>query len=214
MTSEFNFELITHRGFALLAPENTMSAFALAQKLGVKSLEIDVQISSDGVPVVIHDSTVDRTTNGTGAVKALTLAELQALDAGSKFHAAYQGAYIPTLDEVLRFASDYGIHVHAEIKGYRQQSDINLILAAIDANQMMANVTLHSFNFSDLQYVRKQSATADLAFIQDPSNLDSLADVAALGGTPAMTLNYAKVLANPEWVAAIRAAGVDLTIFT
>lgn len=214
MTSEPEIELIPHRGFALLAPENTMTAFRLAKALGARSLEIDVQISSDGVPVVIHDSTVDRTTNGTGAVKALTLAQLQALDAGSKFNADYGRAYIPTLDEVLRFARDHGLHVHAEIKGYRHQSDIDLILATVNDSQMLDSVTFHSFDLSDVQYVRQQSATAELALIQDPVTLASLASVAALGGTPTLTLNYTKVLAHPEWVATIKAAGVNLAVWT
>ncbi|MBM6584133.1 cadherin domain-containing protein [Microvirga sp. BT689] len=214
MTSEPDIELIPHRGFALLAPENTMAAFWLAKALGASSLELDIQISSDGVPVVIHDPTVDRTTNGTGAVKALTLAQLQALDAGSKFSADYGGAYIPTLDEVLQFARDQGLHVHAEIKGYRQQSDIDLILAAVNGRQMLDNVTFHSFNLSDVQYVRKQSATAELALIQDPTTLDSLPSVVALGGTPTLTLNYTKILAHPEWVTTVKAAGVNLAVWT
>jgi glycerophosphoryl diester phosphodiesterase len=89
-----------HRGGALEVPENTLAAFARAIGHGVNP-EMDVRLSSDGHVVVIHDDTVDRTTDGSGAVASMTLAELQALDAGSHFAAQYAGEPIPTLDQVL-----------------------------------------------------------------------------------------------------------------
>lgn len=94
--------VIGHRGNSGTAPENTLVAIAEAFDLGAHMVEIDLRLSSDGVPVVIHDDTVDRTTNGTGKVAKLTLAELQTLDAGSWKDARYAGERIPTLVEVLQ----------------------------------------------------------------------------------------------------------------
>jgi glycerophosphoryl diester phosphodiesterase len=100
--------VIAHRGASVHAPENTLAAFARALESGADALEMDVRLSADGVVVVIHDATVDRTTDGTGDVAALTLAELRALDAGARFRAdgggyPYRGTgvRIPTLAEVL-----------------------------------------------------------------------------------------------------------------
>ncbi len=101
--------VIAHRGGPALAPENTLAAFRRAIEEGVDMLEMDVQRSADGVLVVIHDTTVDRTTDGTGRVADLTLAELRRLNAG-------QGEPIPTFEEVLALAGEHGIPIMPEAK--------------------------------------------------------------------------------------------------
>lgn len=93
--------LIAHRGYSSHAPENTLSAFWLAVQHGYRDIEFDVQLSKDGVPVIIHDDTVDRTTDGQGKVADHTFAQLQKLDAGAWFSMSYAGEHIPSLEEVL-----------------------------------------------------------------------------------------------------------------
>ncbi len=93
--------LQAHRGAAGLAPENTPAAFRAAIALGVDAAELDLQATKDRVVVVIHDDTVDRTTDGRGRVGDLTLAEIKRLDAGSKFDAAFCGERVPTLRELI-----------------------------------------------------------------------------------------------------------------
>ena len=83
------------------APENTLPAFRLAQSLGADGIELDVRLSLDGVPVVIHDARVDKATDGIGLVRRKTLAELRDLDAGSHFSSQFAATRIPTLEEVL-----------------------------------------------------------------------------------------------------------------
>lgn len=93
---------MAHRGWSGLAPENTLSAIKLAlEEPKIHAIEIDIQMTKDGVPVVFHDKVLDRTTNGTGALKNKTLAELKALDAGSWFSESFADEKIPTLEEVL-----------------------------------------------------------------------------------------------------------------
>lgn len=94
--------VIAHRGASGLAPENTLAAVKKALQTEADFIEIDVHESKDGEVVVIHDATVDRTTNGTGAVADLTLAELKKLDAGVKHDSAFAGERIPTLAQVLK----------------------------------------------------------------------------------------------------------------
>ena len=90
-----------HRGASYEAPENTLAAFMLAAELGADGIELDVQLSKDGQVAVIHDFTLETTTNGHGPVGAKTLAELQELDAGSRFDPLFAGQQIPTLQEVI-----------------------------------------------------------------------------------------------------------------
>lgn len=98
--------LLAHRGLCLEAPENTLTAFRMALDAGY-GFEFDIWRSADGVPVVIHDAKVDRTTDGSGRVAELTLAELKQLDAGSWFDVKYAGQRIPTLNEVLELIASH-----------------------------------------------------------------------------------------------------------
>lgn len=93
--------LWAHRGASCEAPENTLAAFSLAVEFGVDGLELDIHISRDGVPVVIHDETLERTTNGCGPVSGATLQQLQQLDAGGWFSPDFAGEPLPTLEAVL-----------------------------------------------------------------------------------------------------------------
>ena len=93
-----------HRGFSDAAPENTIPALEAALAAGADVAEIDVALTSDGHLVLMHDYTLDRTTTGTGPVKLSTLAEIQALDAGPWFGAAFAGTRVPSLDDVLEWS--------------------------------------------------------------------------------------------------------------
>ena len=107
--------ILGHRGASGHAPENTLEAFKLAMDMGAEGFELDVHLSKDGELVVIHDETVDRTTNGKGLVWEKTLAELKELDACNKME-AYRGAKIPTLREVYELIRDTDHIVNVEIK--------------------------------------------------------------------------------------------------
>jgi glycerophosphoryl diester phosphodiesterase len=104
-----NPQLIAHRGGPAYAPENTLAAFRQTIALGVDWLEMDVQMSQDGALVVIHDETVDRTTDGAGRITDLTLEQIRSLDAGN-------GEPVPTFEEVIALAKEAGIGILVEIK--------------------------------------------------------------------------------------------------
>jgi glycerophosphoryl diester phosphodiesterase len=105
--------LIAHRGSSAHAPENTLAAMREAARRGARWVEIDVKLTRDQRPVIIHDDRVDRTTNGTGLVAALTFEEIRALDAGSWFAPEWAGEKIPTFEELLDtvLACDLGLQV-------------------------------------------------------------------------------------------------------
>lgn len=152
--------IIAHAGAKGLAPENTMVAFQTAVQAGVDVLEMDVHLTADGHVVVLHDATVNRTTNGTGAVAAMTLGEIQALDAGYRFTpdggASYpwrgRGVVIPTLDEVLSSFEDipFIIELKTESEELAQK-----VLDVVEATGTADRVILVSFHDRPLQYVRR-----------------------------------------------------------
>ena len=110
--------VINHRGFNSEAPENTLPAFALSKLKGFRYVETDVHFTSDGVPVCIHDYTVERTSNGGNRrVDSMTFEEIRALDFGSWFSADYTGTQIPTFEEFLILCKELGLKPYAEIKG-------------------------------------------------------------------------------------------------
>jgi len=147
-----DFLVIAHRGASSYAPENTIAAFDLALQMGARHLELDVHLTHDDYLVVIHDDTVDRTTNGTGPVASQTLAALQGLDAGAWFGEAFVGARIPTLAEVLTRYQGRA-HLHIELKGlttHLPQRTVDLV----QAHGMAQHVTFTSFQHAHLQTMR------------------------------------------------------------
>jgi len=108
--------LINHRGLSPGYPENTLAAFANSVALGVDAIELDLRGSSDGIPVVMHDPTVDRTTDSRGAVADLTLTELKRLDAGRRVAKKFRNERIPTYEEVLLLVSRTPVSLLLDIK--------------------------------------------------------------------------------------------------
>jgi glycerophosphoryl diester phosphodiesterase len=108
--------VIGHRGIAASAPENTLAGFARAAELGVAWVELDVQLTADGVPVVFHDDGLERTAGGSGRLVDTRFEALRRLDAGAWFGASFAGQAIPTLEEALATIGDAGLGLVLEIK--------------------------------------------------------------------------------------------------
>ena len=152
--SEDNIYVAAHRGWSEKYPENTLEAFQAAIDLQVDQLEIDVRITKDGELVIIHDATVDRTTNGTGKVCDYTLAELKELDAGSWKGEQFKGAKIPTLIEFMELIKDLpDMTVDFELKewpvpGWEQTaySVCDRVMKIIDAYDYTDRCVVNTFN--------------------------------------------------------------------
>lgn len=138
---------IGHRGAREAAPENTVSSFLAAEMMGAHGIELDIMLSKDGQPVVIHDYDLDATTNGQGPVKDYTLAELKEFDAGSWFDQVFTGERIPTLKEVIE-ALDPQTLINIELKTESPATD-GLESAAVQVIQeydLYDRVIVSSFN--------------------------------------------------------------------
>ena len=145
-----------------LAPENTLAAFRAAIELGPDMIELDVTLTRDGEPVVIHDDTLDRTTDGMGPVQAGTLAELRALDAGSWFSEEFAGERIPTLAEVLELVRGkvlLNVEIKEEVVTERIEGGITeRVIQLLHELQMAGDVVLSSFEPRALEHARQIDA--------------------------------------------------------
>lgn len=144
-----------HRGHNVAAPENTLVAFRAAHEMGGTSIEIDVVLSKDREIFVLHDLLVDRTSNGKGAARDMTAAELGALDAGSWFDPGFAGERMPTLRDTLKLAGDLDLIVEAEVK-----EKLNLDAFASALAQVLAagdrdgRVVMISFDHAHLKQLK------------------------------------------------------------
>jgi glycerophosphoryl diester phosphodiesterase len=159
-------EIWAHRGARREAPENTLRAFELAVTQDADGIELDVQLSADGVVVVMHDETVDRTTDGSGPLVGHTLAQLQSLDASAGM-ARYTGVQVPTLAEALDLLAPSGLKLNIELKnseevypGLEEQ-----VLAAIAAHDLADRTVLSTFNHYSLKKLQALGATSQLGML-------------------------------------------------
>lgn len=145
-----------HRGARAHAPENTLAAFRLAREQSADGIELDAKLSADGEIVVIHDQTVDRTTNGKGRVADLSLADLKRLDAGSSFSPAFKAEPIPTLEEVF-IAVGRDLLVNVELTNYGSLRDSlpDKAAALIRKLGLEGRVIISSFSPSNLVRFRR-----------------------------------------------------------
>lgn len=123
--------LIAHRGASRLAPENTLAALQKAHQSGARWIETDVQLTKDGVPVILHDSTLNRTTDAWGRLCKTMYMDVRDLDVGSWFHPDYATERMPTLAEWLQNTQQCGLNIHLECKASRFQAS-KLIEAVVD----------------------------------------------------------------------------------
>lgn len=151
-------KIYAHRGSSGTHPENTLAAFQASAKLPIEGTEIDVHLTKDGEIVVIHDEKVNRTTNGKGYVKDMTLAELKKLDCGSWFSEEWSGERIPTLDEVFEVLQDTKQVLNIELKTdvFPYESLIDKVLALAEKRGFTDRILISSFNHEDIQTISRK----------------------------------------------------------
>jgi len=196
------FMAIAHRGASSYAPENTFAAFDLAIEMGARHLELDVHFSSDGHLVVIHDDTVDRTTDGSGPVTSRSLAALTALDAGAWFDPRFKGERIPTLGAVLE--RYWGAHLHVELKGH----SAGLAQRAVDmvrSSGIATNVTITSFQKAKLEETRAYAPELPTGWLVGEVSDAVVAQTRAMGLTQLCPRAGA---VTPELVSRLHAEGL------
>ncbi len=202
--------LCAHRGARVHAPENTMAGFDLAAGQGADLIELDVRLTSDGALAIIHDSTVDRTTNGSGRVADLTWDELQALDAGIRFSEAFAGQRVPSLQEVLDWARGrVYLAVEVKVPAPVPPEVLTRIAEVIRDAGMADQVTMHHIPQPDITAVRQVDPAIQVICDWGATIRDDLAETirrtSAIGGA-AVIWDWPGVTA--DLVAQAHAAGL------
>ena len=175
--------VIAHRGASMYAPENTIAAFELAVEMGADAIELDTMLTADGPPLVIHDQSLERTTNGSGSVASKTVAEITLLDAGSAFDARFAGEKIPTLEEVFATVG-HKILINVELKNYASPFDRlpETVIDLVMKKGLADRVLLSSFN--------------PIALIKAKRASEKIRRAALTGGGPKIVRGFIEVFTN------------------
>jgi glycerophosphoryl diester phosphodiesterase len=223
-------QIVGHRGAAGVAPENTMPSFeaAWAQRAGeersdgvrapgsagaVAWVETDVRLTSDGVPVLLHDGSLERTTTGQGSINGLTWAEVQTIDAGARFGPGFAGTRVPRLEELLAAAAGRS-SVLIELKAEVERPDllIERALAAITAAHASGWVRLISFEPDLLERARRAMRGDPIPTGFIASTADGLIETAARLGCAAVHPRYSAL--SPALLAEAQSAGLRVNTWT
>lgn len=216
-----SIDVHAHRGGAGLAPENTLAAFRNALALGVDVLEMDLHVSADGEIVVIHDPTLERTTNGRGFVQATPLAELQRLDSGAWFSARFAGERIPTLREVLgmvRVAGDSRVRLNLETKydtrGPAPPAEFEArVVQVLREAGWLGRAIIQSFHYASLARVKALEPTLPTAALRLPAN-PAPDPVAVVRAARADIYSPNFQVITRETIEALHQAGIPVVLWT
>lgn len=201
-----------HRGASGQAPENTHAAFAAALDLGVDAIELDCQLSADGELVVIHDETLDRTTDGLGPVAARTWAELAVLDAGAWRGPQFRGERIPRLEDVLDQVSGRAL-LNVEIKSARDVGAIEAKLAALTtARAALEWILFSSFHETAARNLHAAAPAASIGVLWDRRSASAALDLAA--ALDARCIIPARRLVDARFVEAAHARDLGVWVWT
>ena len=207
--------LVAHRGAGKLAPENTLAALRLGHARGYRMAECDVKLSADGVAFLLHDATLDRTTDGRGRADGLTWRELALLDAGAWHSPAYAGETLPSLAAVARFCQANGVALNIEIKPTPGRERETGAAVAIDAAKYWHGAEvpplLSSFSEAALAAAQETVPSLPRAYLCDRLPADWLARCAGLG---CVALDAEHSLLDASVIDAAHAAGLRVAAWT
>ncbi|MGQ9584469.1 MAG: glycerophosphodiester phosphodiesterase [Anaerolineae bacterium] len=204
-----------HRGAREVAPENTLAAFRRAAEVGADGVELDVQCSADGVPVVIHDWTLDRTTDGQGPVSRLAWAQLRALDAGGWFGSAFAGERVPHLEEVLEVVGgELLLNLELKARGLGEGRLERAVAQVVRESGLAERVLVSSFNPWCLWRFRREMPEVSLALLTAPDQVLPLRKGWLRALCRADTLHPHHSLITPTWMKQVRSRGIRVNTWT
>lgn len=202
-----------HRGGTETAPENTLPAVRSALQRGFDYVEVDLALTSDGHAVLMHDATVDRTTNGTGAIADLSLADVRALDAGSWFSAEFAGTPVPTSDELLDLLAEMQGRAILDLKGDWTVEAATSLVDAIDARGLERSIAVASFDARALAYIEARSSVILRLAILKTLPVDVSQAVLQVGAR-GIVVDRRAVTARPDVVDELHDEGLRVIVYT
>lgn len=205
--------IYAHRGSSGTHPENTLAAFKHAASLPIHGVEFDVHLTKDGELVVIHDEKINRTSNGKGFVKDLTLAELRTYDFGSWFSIQFKDEKIPLLTEVLDVFSNTTQHINIELKTdvIAYEGIVEKVVQLVESMELQSRVVISSFNHDTIREVTQLAPHIETATLSMKEFADPFAYVHTI---PADALHISLRTARRPSTAKVISQGIPVRVFT
>ena len=212
---DYAVKSVNHRGY-VSAPENTLEAYRLSAQNGFKYVECDVSFTSDGYAVLLHDDTIDRTSNGTGTISALTLNEVRQYDFGSWKSPDYAGTKIPTFEEFIALCAELGLHPYIELKSELAEGQATLLVGTVEKYGLLDDCTWISFKASALTQIKNEDAGARLGYLVTDSLTQEKLDTAKTlrTGSNEVFIDAYYSLASESGVALCKTNGFALEVWT
>ena len=212
-----SLEIIAHRGFSSIAPENTLAAFEQAIARGASSIEFDIQLSADSVPVIFHDATLERIIGVSDKVRDKNLSQLQTLDAGKWFGAEFLGQKIPTLKEALSILKNVDKFLYFDVKPHCEwlDSEVASFVNTLNDAGIKEKCVITSFSDRFLGQVRRLSDGLAIGHIV--ANLEAYKSQlaqAVVNRDNLISSQYRVLLENSALIQASRIQGVDIVAWT
>ena len=210
-------EIIAHRGFSAKSPENTLAAFSLAIERGADSIEFDIQLAAGGLPVVIHDPTLNRTTGTWGKVAQKTLEQIKALDAGSWFSPEFAGERIPTLKETLLAVKGIPKYIYLDVKKHCDwtMEQVQVLLEMLTEEGWQDRCIVSSFSDKFVRQLLDLSSDFTIGYIVGNSKDYKTQLAKATNAKKAAIISQYRVfLKEPSLVESARSQGIDVVAWT
>ena len=213
-----DFVVIAHRGASAYAPENTHSAFKLAIEMEAEMIELDLLLSGDGIPVVIHEEELKRTTGIDGIVGDYTLAQLRGLDTGKWFSDDFKGEPFPTLEEVLAYSKGK-IAVNIEIKHESVTNEVeggivDKTLALVKAAGMENEVIFSSFDYRVMEHLNILAPNIPKALLYESEQSGDLLPSQLVEKYAVDAFNCSYRLLSEEWIEDLNSNNIPFFIYT
>lgn len=207
--------IIAHRGGGSQAPENTLAAMKRGVSLGFKGVEFDVKLAKDGVPFLLHDDTLDRTSNGSGQANEMSYADLAKLDAGGWFSPEFAGEPIPRFDTIAKYLIEHDTWANVEIKPSPGCDEATGAAVALAARELWQGVklkpVLSSFSVASLRAAKSAAPELQFAYLVDDIPADWPQTMREL---VCVSLNCNRKKLTREIAAAVKSAGYGLMAWT
>lgn len=207
--------LISHRGAPRLAPENTLPSFREAVRYGAKWLELDVKLTADQRPVIFHDKTLERTTNGTGLVAAVSFDYVRSLDAGGHFHPRFAGTKVPTLEELVETVLELDVGLQLELKPTPgddvETAEVSLAILKDMWPANRGRLFVSSFSIRSIMAARRMMPNVPRVFAVTVAPRDPQA---LLKETDCQAMHIKALMTNDEVLKRLADSGVEYALAT
>tara|TARA_Y100001935_G_scaffold105768_1_gene87751 strand:+ start:124137 stop:124976 length:840 start_codon:yes stop_codon:yes gene_type:complete len=212
------FIVIAHRGASAYAPENTLSSFRLAVEMKAEMMELDVSLSKDGIPVVIHDETVNRTTDANGAVSDFTVDELKVLETGAWFSEDFAGEPFPTLKEVLsEVKGEIAVNIEIKSEAVKNTAEGGIVEKCLQIVRTLGiekNIIFSSFDYRVMDHLNELAPDLPKAILYEESQSGNLLPSELVKKYKVDAFNFSHRQFSQEWEDDLKVHGIPFFIYT